>query len=568
MHALAQLCVRRPVFATMLVLSLVVVGIFAYFTLGVDQFPNIDIPTVAVTVSNPGASPEEIETEITKKIEDSVNTISQIDELRSTSSEGQSQVIITFELSKNGDIAAQEVQNKVNLAVPTLPQSAKQPVVQKFDPGAVPVMQIAVSAPRSVRDVTLIADKLIKQRVENAKGVGEVTISGGAQREIHVQVDPDRLRSYNLTVTDVFNALKQQNLEMPGGNLNAGSRELTVRTTGKVIDAPQFNEITIAIRGGHVIKVKDIGYAEDSSEEPRTAARLDGLPAVTLTIAKQSGMNTVETADAIKERLNELAPTLPKDIHWQIIADQSTFIKASLHNIKEHLIEGSILAAVVIFFFLANWRTTLISAIAIPTSIISTFALMAAMGFTLNMITMLALTLMVGVVIDDAIIVLEKPDICEDCGAALPGCRRASARGAGLKPGGRLKACPTRGVAMLGLQRRLYLHAVFLRLHENLLLIQRQTPAIAHHRLAVHHHIAHIFRLERVYHLRHRVVDRNRVRAIQPHFDHVGPFSRFQRSDLLFQAQNPRAAHSGHLQNGGSRQRLRVRRGHLLQLGR
>ena len=407
MHGLAQLCVRRPVFATMLVLSLVVVGIFAYFTLGVDQFPNIDIPTVAVTVSNPGASPEEIETEITKKIEDSVNTISQIDELRSTSSEGQSQVIITFELSKNGDIAAQEVQNKVNLAIPTLPQSAKQPVVQKFDPGAVPVMQIAVSAPRSVRDVTLIADKLIKQRVENAKGVGEVTINGGAQREIHVQVDPDKLRSYNLTVTDVFNALRQQNQEMPGGNLNAGVRELTVRTTGKVTDAAQFNEITIAIRGGHPVKVKDIGYAEDSSEEPRTAARLDGLPSVTLTVAKQSGMNTVETSDAIRDRLAELAPTLPKDVRWQIIADQATFIKASLHNIKEHLIEGSLLAAIVIFFFLANVRTTLISAIAIPTSIVSTFALMAAMGFTLNMITMLALTLMVGVVIDDAIIVLE-----------------------------------------------------------------------------------------------------------------------------------------------------------------
>jgi HAE1 family hydrophobic/amphiphilic exporter-1 len=391
----------------MLVLSLVVVGIFAYFTLGVDQFPNIDIPTVAVTISNPGASPEEIETEITKKVEDAVNTIAQVDEIRSTSSEGQSLVIITFELSKNGDVAAQEVQNKVNLTIPQLPQSAKQPVVQKFDPGAVPIMQIAVSAPRSVRDVTMIADKLLKQRLENAKGVGEITINGGAQREIHVQVDPDRLRAYNLTVTDVFNALRLQNLEMPGGNLNAGAREFTVRTTGKVLDPAQFNEITVGNRGGHVIKVKDIGYAEDSSEEPRTAGRLDGLPSVVLTIAKQSGTNTVETADAIHERLNELAPTLPKDIRWQVIADQSVFIKASLSNIKQHLVEGSILAAVVIFFFLANLRTTLISAIAIPTSIISAFGAMAAMGFTLNMITMLALTLMVGVVIDDAIIVLE-----------------------------------------------------------------------------------------------------------------------------------------------------------------
>jgi HAE1 family hydrophobic/amphiphilic exporter-1 len=220
-------------------------------------------------------------------------------------------------------------------------------------------------------------------------------------------VDPDRLGSYNLTVTDVFNALRQQNLEMPGGNLNAGARELTVRTTGRVTDPAQFNQITIANRNGYVIKAKDIGSAEDSSEEPRTAARLDGQPAVVLTIAKQSGANTVETADAIKQRLNEIAPTLPKDVHYEIIADQSIFIKAALGKIKEHLAEGSLLAAVVIFFFLANWRTTIISAIAIPTSIISSFALMAAMGFTLNMITMLALTLMVGVVIDDAIIVLE-----------------------------------------------------------------------------------------------------------------------------------------------------------------
>src|SRR5215472_13817223 len=190
MHTLAQLCVRRPVFATMLVVALVVVGVFCYFTLGVDLFPKVDIPTVSVIVSDPGASPEEIETEITKKVEDAVNTISQVDELRSTSSEGQSLVVITFELSKNGDVAAQEVQNKVNLIVNDLPQTAKQPVVLKFDPDAAPVVQIAVSAPRTLRDLTMIADKLIKQKLENAKGVGQITIVGGAKREIHVLVDP------------------------------------------------------------------------------------------------------------------------------------------------------------------------------------------------------------------------------------------------------------------------------------------------------------------------------------------------------------------------------------------
>src|SRR5262249_51516637 len=305
MHALARLCVRRPVFATMLVMSLVVVGIFCYFSLGVDLFPKVDIPTVAVVIANPGASPEEIETEISKKVEDAVNTISMVDEVRSTSSEGQSLVMITFELAKNGDVAAQEVQNKVNLIVPNLPQTAKQPVIQKFDPDAAPILQIAVSAPRSLRDVTLIADKQIKQKLENTKGVGQIRILGGAQREIHVNVDPDRLRSYNLTVTHVFNAVRAQNLELPGGNLNAGAKEFTVRTTGRVLDSSEFNQITVANRNGYVIKVRDIGFAEDSYEEPRTAARLDGVPAVTLVVAKQSGENTVATADEVKTRLEQ-----------------------------------------------------------------------------------------------------------------------------------------------------------------------------------------------------------------------------------------------------------------------
>ena len=407
MHALAQLCVRRPVFATMLITALVVVGLFSYFSLGVDLFPKVDIPTVLVVVANPGASPEEIETEISKKIEDAVNTISQVDEVRSVSSEGQSQVIITFLLSKNGDVAAQEVQNKVNLIVNDLPQTAKQPVVQKFDPDAAPILQVAVSAPRSLRDVTLIADKQIKRSLENAKGVGDVTIVGGAKREIHVLVDPTKLRAYELTVTDVFNALRTQNLELPGGSLNAGSQEFTVRTTGRVADASQFNQIAIANRNGYVIKVSDIGYAEDSYEEPTSASRLDGVPSVTLVVSKQSGENTVATADEVRDRLETIRKGLPKDVKAEILGDQSIFIKASVESIKKHLIEGSIFAAIIIFVFLANIRTTLIAAVAIPTSIISTFALMAAMGFTLNNITMLALTLMVGIVIDDAIIVLE-----------------------------------------------------------------------------------------------------------------------------------------------------------------
>ena len=407
MHALAKLCVRRPVFATMLILSLVVVGAFSYFSLGVDLLPKVDVPTVAVIVADPGASPEEIEIEISKKIEDAVNTISGIDELRSSSSEGQAQVVISFELSKDGNVAAEEVQNKINLIRNDLPQNAKAPVVQKFDPDAAPVLQIAVSAPRSLRDLTLIADKLIRQKLENATGVGQVQLIGGARREIHVDVDPDRLRAYGLTITDVVNAVRQQNLELPGGSLNAGARAFTVRTMGRITNAEQFNDIAIATRKGYVVKVSDVGMAEDSYAEPRTSGRLNGTPAVMLVVSKQSGANSVETATEIKQRLAEVTATLPKDVHAEVVQDQSIFIEAAIGAIKHHLIEGSIFACIIIYLFLANWRTTLIAAIAIPTSLISTFALMKAMGFTLNQITMLALTLMVGVVIDDAIIVLE-----------------------------------------------------------------------------------------------------------------------------------------------------------------
>jgi hydrophobic/amphiphilic exporter-1 (mainly G- bacteria), HAE1 family len=407
MHALAKLCIQRPVFATMLMLSFIVAGIFTYFSLGVDRMPNVDAPMVTVTTLNPGASPEEVETEITKKIEDAVNSISGLDEIGSTSSEGMSLVRIEFDIEKSGIVAAQEVQNKINQIVNALPSSAEVPVVSKMDPDAGSVLQIAVSANRSTRDVTLIADKLIKRRLENCDGVGQVQIQGGANREIHIVVNPERLRAYNLTVTDVFNALRSQNMEMPGGSLKAGVKDFTIRTSGKIKDPADFNIIVVASKNGYPVKVSDIGYAKDSSEEPTTAVRLNGVPAVQLAVSKQSGTNTVEVVRAVKERLAQIEGTLPKDVRIQIINDQSIFIEAAINGIRNHLFEGSLLAAIVLFFFLANWRTTLIAAIAIPVSIISTFSLMAIMKYTMNQITMLSLTLMVGVVVDDAIIVLE-----------------------------------------------------------------------------------------------------------------------------------------------------------------
>jgi len=407
MQKLAEICVRRPVFATMLILSLTVVGLFSYQSLGVDLFPKIDLPTITVTVVNPGASPQEIETEITDKVEGAVNTISGIDELRSTSVEGVSQVFIGFLLEKNPDIAAQEVRNKVDLIVNDLPVTAEQPIVQKIDTDASPVVRIAVSAPRSPREVTDVADKRIKQQIESINGVGQVTIIGGRSREIQVWVDPDKLRAFNVTVAQVADAVRAQNMEVPGGRVDEGTRELTVRTMGRIVSPAEFNDLVVGSRGAYSVKLSDVGYAEDGAEEPRTEARLNGQPAVTLVVSKQSGQNTVAVAEAVKGRLQDIQKNLPPGFKTQIVGDQSIFIKASIESIQKHLIEGSILAAIVVFIFLWSFRSTVIAALAIPTSLIATFGLMAAMGFTLNQITMLALTLMVGIVIDDAIVVLE-----------------------------------------------------------------------------------------------------------------------------------------------------------------
>jgi hydrophobic/amphiphilic exporter-1 (mainly G- bacteria), HAE1 family len=407
MQWLAEICVKRPVFATMLVMSLVVVGAFSFFSLGVDLFPKIDFPTITVTVLNPGASPQEIETDITDKIEEAVNTISGIDELRSTSFEGMSQVFVQFVLEKDVNVAAQEVENRVQTVIPKLPETAKQPTVQKLDTDAAPVLRIAVSAPTSLREVTENAKHLIKERIESVNGVGQITIIGGQERQINVWVDPDKMRSYNVTAAEVSGALRIQNMEFPSGRIDEGQQETAVRTLGKIQKPEEFNDVVVATRGNYQVKVKDLGYTEDGGEEVRSEARLNGQPAVTLIVSKQSGQNTVAVAREIKSRLTDIAKTLPKGYDMRVIGDNSIFIENSLHSIEEHLILGSILASIVVFLFLWNFRTTFIAALAIPTSIISTFALVYAMGYTLNQITMLALTLMVGIVIDDAIVVLE-----------------------------------------------------------------------------------------------------------------------------------------------------------------
>jgi len=410
MHVLAAICVRRPVFATVLILVLVVFGVIGYLTLGLDRFPKIEFPIVTVMTVLPGAAPEEIETEVTDKIEAAVNTIAGIDELRSVSAEGISLVYITFVLEKDPDVAAQEVRDKVNRILPDLPKDIEQPVVEKFETDAIPVLGIAVSAPppTTIREITEYCDKVLRRQLERISGVGQVSIIGGQKRQINVHLNPELLRSYRLTVTDVARALAAQNLQIPGGSMKRGQEEYTVRTLGRAQSVEEIRWIAVANRDGRTITVGDLGEVEDSSEEATSVALYNDSPCVLLNVRKQSGTNTVEVVRAVKERLaalDELARQ--RNYKIEIVRDQSIFIEASVHNVQEHLLVGALLAAVVVVFFLANVRATIIAALAIPTSIISTFAIIKYMGFTLNSVTLLALTLSVGIVIDDAIVVME-----------------------------------------------------------------------------------------------------------------------------------------------------------------
>ncbi len=407
MQWLAEICVHRPVFATVIVLFLTVVGGFSFFTLGVDRFPKIDLPTISVRTSNPGAAPEEIETEITDVIEGALNTVPGVEEMRSSSSRGSSNVTLTFNLEKDPDVAFQEIQQKLSTVVNRLPESADPPVAQKSDPDSQPILMYSISAPRDVMALTELIENLVVERIESADGVGEVFMWGSRTPQIRVNVNPDRLRAFNIPVTDVSAAVRSQNQEMPGGNIIEGQRTLGVRTMSKLSDVEQFSDIVIATRNGFPIKIRDIGTVEKTGGEPSSAASLDGVTSVSVGIRKQAGANTIAVINNVKSRMATIIPQLPDDMKVAVIRDQSEFIETSLNAIEEHLILGAVFAAIIVFFFLWNFRSTFIAALAIPVSIIAAFAAIAAFGYSLNQMTMLALTLMVGIVIDDAIVVLE-----------------------------------------------------------------------------------------------------------------------------------------------------------------
>jgi HAE1 family hydrophobic/amphiphilic exporter-1 len=407
LQKLAEICVRRPVFASVLVLSLVVVGLFSYESLGVDRFPKIDLPFVTIQTRLLGAAPEEIETEVTDKIEEAVNTISGIDQLISVSSEGVSLVTINFELEKNPDVAAQEVRDRVNSVLRDLPRDADPPVIQKIDPDAAPVISLAISGELPIREITEFADKTLRRRIESVLGVGQVRLIGGRPRQINIVADPVRLAGLGLTAAEVAQALAAQNVQLPGGRVEQGARDLTLRTYGRVTDAAAFGEVALASRKGYAVRVADVAQVEDGVADAETVATISGKPAVVLEVRKQSGTNTIEVVERIQERVELLRGQLPAGISLSVVRDQSAYIVAAVDAVQEHLVLGSLFAAGIVWIFLRRFRPTLIAALAIPSSLIATFAAMRYMNFTLNIITLLALTLVVGIVIDDAVIVLE-----------------------------------------------------------------------------------------------------------------------------------------------------------------
>jgi hydrophobic/amphiphilic exporter-1 (mainly G- bacteria), HAE1 family len=410
MQWLARVCVQRPVFASVLILAILVLGVIGYSRLGVDQFPNVDVPIVVVTTRLDGASPEEIELDVTDKIEGAVNTISGIDELTSNSSEGVSQVIIAFKLEKDVEAAINEVRDKINLITQELPKGIDPPVVTKVDPSASPVLLVGVRAKTdkgTVRDLTEVADKRVRRQIETISGVGKVSVIGGQQRQINILMNPLSLRAENITPVDVLRALQSQNMMTPGGALETGPRSVTLKIEGRVATVDAVERLTLRSTDGRILRIGDVAKVVDGAKSIESLARYDGQDIVVLSIVKQAGTNTISVVDAVNKRLDAIRSTLPPTMELVVVRDNSLTIRTSVHAVTEHLVAGAVLAALVVLLFLGNARSTIIAAIAIPVSIVGTFGLMYVQGYTLNSITLLALALAVGIVIDDAIVVLE-----------------------------------------------------------------------------------------------------------------------------------------------------------------
>ncbi len=405
---LADVSIRRPVFAVMLIAAIVVFGVLSYPRVGVDLFPSVEFPVVTVTVVYPGADPETMETKVADPIEEKVNTLSGIKILRSVNLEGVTQVIVEFQLEVSAERAVQDIRDKISEIERDLPDAAEPPLIQKFDTGAAPVAGIALSGPLGPKRLTELADDVVKERVQRVPGVGGVDLVGARERQIKVLIDPARLSGLGLSVDDVSTAIRTQNVDVPGGFLQRGARELVVKTKGEVQSVAEISDIIIPNPAGATIRVRDVATVMDTVADARSASFLNGVPAVSMVVRKQSGANTVEVAKGVREALEEVRPRVERaGANLAMPTDNSRYIEHSIHDVQFDLAFGAFLAVVIILFFLHDFRATLISAVAIPVSVVATFAFIDWMGFTFNNMTMLALSLSIGILIDDAIVVIE-----------------------------------------------------------------------------------------------------------------------------------------------------------------
>ncbi len=405
---LSGVAVRRPVFTTMMMLGLIVLGIFGFRRLPIDEFPDVDIPVVAVQTVYPGASPETIEREVTRRLEEAFNTVEGVDRITSNSLEGVSSVVVEFELERDGDLAAQDIRARIDQVRRDLPTDIEAPVVQKFDPAAQPILSLALSSGTlGVPELTTLADETIRRRLEAVSGVGQVQIAGGLEREIRVNLLPERMQAVGVSAQEVMGALSRQNLEVPAGRVERGTGEQLVRVTGRITDPAQFNDVIVATRGGMTVRLGDVARVEDATEEERSVALVDDRRAVSLDVLKVSGANTVEVADGVKEAVAELERQLPAGAQLTMVRDNSLNIRQSVDDVIHELVLGAILTVIVVMLFLNDWKATAITSLALPVSVISAFMLMDALGFTLNVLTLMGLSLSIGILVDDAIVVIE-----------------------------------------------------------------------------------------------------------------------------------------------------------------
>jgi HAE1 family hydrophobic/amphiphilic exporter-1 len=405
---LSGVAIRRPVFTAMMMFGLIVLGIFGFRRLPIDEFPDVDIPVVAVQTVYPGASPETIEREVTRRLEEAFNTVEGVDRITSNSLEGVSSVVVEFDLDRDGDLASQDIRARIDQVRRELPTDIEAPVVQKFDPSAQPILSLALSSGTlTVPELTTLADETIRRRLESVSGVGQLQIAGGLEREIRVNLLPERMQAVGVSAQEVMGALQRQNLEVPAGRVERGTGEQLVRVTGRITDPAQFNDVIVASRGGMTVRLRDVARVEDATEEERSIAMVDDRRAVSLDVLKVSGANTVEVADGVKEAIAELESSLPQGAQLTIVRDNSINIRQSVDDVIHELILGALLTVIVVMLFLNDWKATAITSLALPVSVISAFMLMDALGFTLNVLTLMGLSLSIGILVDDAIVVIE-----------------------------------------------------------------------------------------------------------------------------------------------------------------